>query len=150
MTDMGALSPQERGAFRWVMERTPRTARFLVVAGTPWEIDRTSEWLPALTGRTSVATVQGYEWRPIGEFARKKREYNELQGCAGWVSACLRDWSRATGQFYTHVYIPKSPDRECCGMLRYSLERDPAFREVYDGPGAVLFARRTNRALAVR
>jgi hypothetical protein len=150
VNDMSALSPQERQAFRWVAARTPERARFLIVAGTPWEIDRTSEWLPALTGRKSVATVQGYEWRPIGEFARKKREYNALQSCAGWVSRCLRDWSRATNQFYTHVYIPKSPERDCCHLLRYSLERDPNYRVIYNGPGAELFVRRLNRPLAVQ
>jgi hypothetical protein len=146
--DMGALTPDERAAMRWVTQRTSPQARFLVVAGTPWEIDRTSEWLPALTGRKSVATVQGFEWRPVGEFFQKKREYNDLQGCAGWIAQCLSDWSRATGQAYTHVYIPKSPDRDCCHMLRYSLEHDPRFRLIYNGPGAELFVRRLTSTLA--
>jgi hypothetical protein len=148
MTDMGSLTPAEREAMRWVGQETSPDARFLVVAGTPWEVDRTSEWLPVLAERKSVATVQGYEWRPVGEFARKKREYNDLQGCAGWVSRCLQDWSRATGVGFTHVYIPKSPDRDCCRLLRYSLERDRSYRLVYDGPGAVLFARRQPRPRA--
>jgi hypothetical protein len=148
MTDMGSLTSQEREAMRWVSEETSPQARFLVIAGTPWEIDRTSEWLPVLGKRRSVATVQGFEWRPIGEFARKKREYIDLQGCAGWVSRCLQDWSRATGLGFTHVYIPKSPDRDCCRLLRYSLERDRSYRLIYDGPGAVLFARRQPRLRA--
>jgi hypothetical protein len=151
MTDMGSLSADEREAMTWVARETSPDARFLVVSGTPWEIDRTSEWLPALAHRKSVATVQGLEWRPIGEFARRKREYNDLQGCAGWVARCLRDWSRTTGVGYTHVYIPKSPDRDCCQLLRYSLERDRDYRLIYDGPGAVLFARRSPpRRLASR
>jgi hypothetical protein len=146
MSDMGSLSPQERAAMSWVERRTPLSAKFLVIAGTPWEIDRNSEWLPVLAHRQSVATVQGFEYRPIGDFARKKRQYINLQGCAGWVSRCLQDWSRATGVGFTHVYIPKSPDRDCCHLLRYSLERDPSYRMIYDGPGAVLFARRSARA----
>jgi len=150
LNDMAPLTPDEREALRWTATHTPSNARLLIVSGTPWEIDRTSEWLPALTGRKSVATVQGFEWRPIGQFARKKREYIELQGCAGWVSQCLRDWSRATGQSYTHVYIPKSPDRVCCRVLLHSLERDRSFRLVYDGPGAAVFARRATPALAAR
>jgi hypothetical protein len=146
MGDMGGLTPQERSAIDWVARRTPANASLLVVAGTPWEIDRNSEWLPVLAHRKSVATVQGFEYRPLGEFARKKRQYIDLQGCAGWVSRCLGDWARATGQNFTHVYIPKSPDRDCCRLLRYSLERDPTYRMVYDGPGAVLFARRSSLA----
>jgi len=145
MRDMGSLSPQERAAMSWVERWTPANAKFLVVAGTPWEIDRNSEWLPVLAHRQSVATVQGFEYRPIGEFARKKRQYVDLQGCAGWVSRCLQDWSRATGVGFTHVYLPKSPDRDCCHLLRYSLERDPSYRMIYDGPGAVLFSRRSPR-----
>jgi hypothetical protein len=150
MSDMGTLSPGERQAIRWVGERTPASARILIVAGTPWEIDRTSEWLPALAHRRSVATVQGYEWRPIGEFARKKREYNDLQGCAGWVSRCLRDWSAATGHAVTHVYLPKSPDRDCCHLLRWSLDRDPDYRLIYDGPGAAVFVHAPRRVKTQR
>ena len=150
MTDMGNLTPDELSAMSWVARETSPDAQLLVVAGTPWEIDRNSEWLPVLAGRKSVATVQGYEWRPVGEFQQKQQQYNDLQGCSGWVSQCLRDWSRATGVGFTHVYIPKSPDRDCCRILRYSLERDRAYRMIYDGPGAVLFARRMPRRLAVR
>jgi hypothetical protein len=146
MGDMGSLSPQERTAMSWVAQETPPDAKILVVAGTPWEIDRNSEWLPVLAHRKSVATVQGYEYRPLGEFARKKRQYIDLQGCAGWVSRCLLDWSRSTGLGFTHVYIPKSPDRDCCRLLRYSLERDPSYRIIYDGPGAELFVRRSRQS----
>jgi hypothetical protein len=150
LTDLGSLSWQERAAMGWVERETSPDARFLIVSGTPWEIDRNSEWLPVLAKRKSVATVQGYEWRPAGEFARKKRQYVDLQGCAGWVSKCLQDWSRSTGVGFTHVYIPKSRDRPCCHLLRYSLERDPAYRLIYDGPGAVLFSRRRPHRLAGR
>jgi hypothetical protein len=150
LPDLVGLSPGERQAMAWVERETPASARLLVVAGTPWEIDKNSEWLPVLARRVSVATVQGYEWRPLGQFARKKREYIELQGCAWWVSACLTTWSRATGVGYTHVYLPKPAHGDCCRMLRYSLDRDPEYRLVYDGPGAALYARRLRRALAVR
>ena len=147
---MGALSPQEREALKWVAAETSPDARFLIVAGTPWEIDRNSEWLPALTDRKSVATVQGFEWRPVGEFAEKKREYIELQGCAGWISGCLRDWAQRTGERFTHVYIPKSPDRPCCQLLRYSLDRDRRYRLIHDGAGAAIFELRPPRGLASR
>jgi hypothetical protein len=146
MGDMGALSPEEREAMAWVGRETPSDAKVLVVAGTPWEIDRNSEWLPVLAHRKSVATVQGYEYRALGEFALKKKQYIDLQGCAGWVSRCLQDWSRATGLGFTHVYIPESPDRDCCRALRYSLERDPSYRMIYEGPGAVVFLRRSRVA----
>ncbi|MBA3521362.1 MAG: hypothetical protein H0T90_02505 [Gemmatimonadales bacterium] len=142
LPDLTSLSPAERAAMRWVANETPRSARMLVVSGTPWEIDRSSEWLPVLGERVSVATVQGYEWRPVGQFVSKKRQYNDLQGCARWISACLADWSRSTGVGYTHVYIPRSANRECCHLLLYSLARDPEYQRVYDQAGAVVFVRR--------
>ena len=150
LPDMVGLSAGERAAMAWVERETPASARLLVVAGSPWEIDKNSEWLPVLARRVSVATVQGYEWRPVGEFARKKRQYVDLQGCAWWASACLIDWSRATGIPYTHVYLPKPARGDCCRMLRYSLDRDPGYRLVYDGPGAALYARRLRPPLAAR
>jgi hypothetical protein len=152
MSDMQSLSSDERTAITWVGRETPPNAKILVVAGSPWEVDRHSEWLPVLANRKSVATVQGFEYRPLGEFAQKKREYIDLQGCAGWVSQCLQDWSKTTGETFTHVYIPKAPGRECCRLLRTSLERDPAYRMIYDGPGAVMFTRRpaTSRRASLR
>ena len=60
------------------------------------------------------------------------------------------DWATATGQWYTYVYIPKSPDRDCCRVLRYSLERNPGFRLIYNGPGAELFVRSMRHPLAMR
>jgi len=150
LPELVSLSPAERAAMAWVDRETPASARILVVAGSPWEIDKNSEWLPVLGHRVSVGTVQGYEWRPIGEFAQKKREYIQLQSCAWWVSDCLSTWSRATGVWYTHVYLPKPATGECCRMLRYSLDRDPEYRLVYDGAGAAIYARRIRRALAVR
>jgi hypothetical protein len=139
LPDLRSLTPGERAAMQWVARSTPVTSRLLVVANSPWEIDKHSEWLPVLGRRRSVATVQGYEWRPRGQFIAKKREYVRLQGCAGWVSDCLHDWSRETGEGYSHVYLPKHPTRECCRMLRASLDRDTRYRRVYDGPGASIF-----------
>lgn len=142
LPELVSLSKQERYAMGWLAQETPEDSRVLVVAGTSWEVDKTSEWLPVLGRRSSVATVQGYEWMPIGAFARKKRQYIDLQGCANWVATCLEDWSRITGAGYTHVYLPKSPGRSCCRMLRYSLSHDPQYRLLYDGPGASIYAHR--------
>jgi hypothetical protein len=139
LPDLRSLTPGERGAMQWVARSTPVTSRLLVVANSPWEIDKHSEWLPVLGRRVSVATVQGYEWRPRGQFITKKREYVRLQGCSGWVSDCLNDWSRETGVRFSHVYLPKHPTRECCRMLRASLDRDTRYRRVYDGPGASIY-----------
>ncbi len=142
LPDLAALGPDERAAMEWVARETPRSARILVVGGTTWEIDRHSEWLPVLGRRRSVATVQGWEWLPRGRFARKKREYNEVQGCAWWSTECLENWARGTGQAFDYVYVPRRPGQECCGQLLLSLSRDPGYVRLYDGRGAAIFERR--------
>jgi hypothetical protein len=141
LPDLVGLSADEREALAWLREGTPESARILVVSGSPWEIDLHSEWLPVIGRRVSVATVQGYEWRPRGEFLAKKREYVELQGCAGWWVECVEDWARRTGQSYTHIYIPRRPNRDCCGQLQVSLANASGYERVYDGRGAVVYHR---------
>ena len=145
LPDLAGLSAGERAALSWVARETPPAARVLVVGGTSWEIDRHSEWLPVLGQRHSVATVQGWEWLPAGEFIRKKREYNDVQACAWWSTECLENWARATGENFDYVYVPKRPGQECCGQLRLSLIRDPGYRLRYDGPGATIYAREWSR-----
>ena len=92
-----------------------------------------------LARRVSVATVQGTEWLPAGTFETRERQYDQLQGCAVWSTDCLEDWARATGLLYSHVYIPKTLAFPCCGPLDSSLRHDPAYRLVFDGPGASIY-----------
>ena len=141
LPDLVGLTRDERAALLWLRQGTPASAGILVVSGSPWEVDLHSEWLPVLARRTSVATVQGYEWRPRGEFLAKKREYVDLQGCAGWWVECVEDWARRTGQSFTHIYIPRRPNRPCCGQLLLSLARARGYELIYDGRGAVVYHR---------
>ena len=43
---------------------------------------------------------------------------------------------------FTHVYIAKTPSSQCCWNLLVSLDADPRYELVFDGPGATIFARR--------
>ena len=53
-----------------------------------------------------------------------------------------------TGTPFTHVYVPKLRRGQCCGSLLGSLQQDPRYRLVYDGPGAMIVARVTEPPLA--
>jgi hypothetical protein len=145
LSDLTPLSRPERDAMYWLGQGTPADARVLVVANTAWQIDRTSEWLPVLAGRVSVATVQGTEWLPHLAFQRRERQFNELQQCAFSDSTCLDRWSRATRTGFTHVYVPRPPTMRCCDRLVLMLMRDRRYRRIFDGPGAVIFERRGAR-----
>jgi hypothetical protein len=142
ISDLAALSREERWAMRWLARTTPLRSRVLVVSQKSWEIDKTSEWLPVIGERVSVATVQGTEWLPRGAFRRRQSEFNAVQGCGGWLAECLDHWREGTGTEFTHVFIPKANPWQCCRQLLYDLHRSPDYTLVYDGPGATIFTHR--------
>jgi hypothetical protein len=95
-----ALSTAQRAALAWIASDTFADSRFLVVSGTPWEIDATSEWLPVLSERQSVATVQGTEWFGSGVFSEFERRHRWLQSCAAVTQLqCAKLWSEQVGPF---------------------------------------------------
>jgi hypothetical protein len=148
-TEMGAeaatltsLSRDERDAMRWVAANTPPTSRFFVVPDVGWPYDKVAEWFPVLAERQSVATVQGREWMPNGEFARYVDLYGPAQSCGGRTADCLDRWSAESGASFSHVFIARPPGGGCCRQLDESLRADPRYALVFDGPGAEIFARR--------
>jgi hypothetical protein len=148
-SDMGAeaatltsLSSDERDAMRWVAANTPAASRFFVVPEAGWPYDKVAEWFPVLARRPSVATVQGREWLPNGDFARYVALYGTAQACGGRTTDCLDRWVAASGAAFTHVFIPRAPGGGCCRQLSESLRVDPRYARVFDGPGAEIFERR--------
>ncbi len=137
---LAALSPDERGAMEWVAQHTPDASRFLVVTGDGWAIDRSSEWFPVLSGRTSVATVQGTEWLRGSAFTMGDKAQEELNRCVHEDGACLTDWSTAFGVQFDYVYIPTRPAPKCC-ELRDALRGDSSFTAIYETPAATIFQR---------
>jgi hypothetical protein len=136
-----ALTAADRSAMRWVVERTPPDARFAVVTGEAWHLDKVAEWFPVLARRKSVSTVQGLEWEP--GFEGRVQQNIDLQiGCGTADAACLAGWGERTGQRFSHVYVWKRPYGECCTPLIAALKTDPGYAVLYDGPGALIAQRR--------
>jgi hypothetical protein len=134
------LDTEELAALRWVASETPTSSRFLLVPDTSWETASTSEWFPLLTGRVSVATVQGTEWLPGDVFDARVGAYYEAFDCGFSTSSCLQEWFEESRLFFTHVYFRKwDGDGRCCNTLVESLMADPHYQVVYDGPGATVF-----------
>jgi hypothetical protein len=136
-----ALTAADRSAMRWVVARTPPDARFAVVTGEAWHVDKVAEWFPVLAGRKSVSTVQGLEWEP-GFEARVQQNIDLQIGCGTSDAACLAGWSQRTGTQFSHVYVWKRPYGPCCGRLIDAVKRDPGYAVLYDGPGALIAQRR--------
>lgn len=140
-----ALSREQRAAMQWIGQNTPANSRFLVVSQIEGAgIDYISEWFPALAGRTSLATPQGYEWFPGRVFSRRWLSHGRLQSCAVQDAACLEDWARSAGTLFTHVYLAqKQSGPEFQGERLYtSLSRSPDYELIYAGPGGTVFVSR--------
>lgn len=139
-----ALSSDNLAAMAWVKANVPAGAPFVVVSGSSWWNDATSEWFPALTDQRSVATLQGYEWLGGKAWERQSNSAAALQLCAARGLACLRTWARKQGVALTYLYLPKGPllgplsPSDCCTGLRDDLRADPRYRVLYDGPGATV------------
>ena len=139
-----SLTPDDRAAMNWVAQRTPTGSRFLIIVGGAaggWWADRVGEWFPVLANRVSVATVQGTEWLPNHLFEQRERQYNQLQGCAGWQVSCIEDWSVQYSLPFNYIYIPKTLAFPCCAPLETALRRDPSMRLVFSGRGALIYER---------
>jgi hypothetical protein len=133
-----ALSADERATLDVVARNTPPDARILLLTFEPefFGYDRLSEWMPALIRRTSVTTVQGYEWLPGREFGRRLRRYARLRSCATRDIACVEGWARSGGTQFSHVLLRKEG---CCALLDNSLRWSAAYRLLADRPDAALF-----------
>ena len=146
-----SVSRDERDAMRWVASNTPPTSRFFVVPDVGWPYDKVAEWFPVIAERPSVATVQGREWLPNGEFGRYVDLYGTAQSCGARTAECLDRWADAAGARFSHVFIARPPGGGCCRQLRESLRADPRYALVFDGPGGEIFERRdvaTARAIS--
>jgi hypothetical protein len=149
------LHSSEREAFAWIAEQTAPGSSFAILAGANnWPSDRASEWFPALTGRRSVATVQGTEWLPNGAFEDAIDRYQSLQRCGEAGLDCLLAWEAEYDQQFSHVLLHGRPgtqfiddDRsvtvedDCCGTLREQLTSSRYFHLVYSNDSIWVFER---------
>jgi hypothetical protein len=138
-----ALDADRREAMTWVTTELPADARVAVITGGEWSGDPDSEWFPQLTGRQSVATVQGSEWLGTAAFQDQVSANRALQACVAEGSAsCVSDWLADHPADYLYLPTgaldgPSSAD-DCCADLRENLLANPAYGRIYDGTGATI------------
>jgi hypothetical protein len=137
-----ALSRDERTGLEWVRTETAPSSRFLIISGESWQTDKTAEWFPVLTGRVSVATVQGYEWVANEYFLHRVWVHDYAWGCAFDDADCVALLRKNTATDFDYVLVTKPPYGQCCERLISSLRDDSTYRIEYDGPGATIFRRR--------
>ena len=140
-----ALTQPQRQAMEWIRANTPATSQFAVISGIgPAGIDYVSEWFPALAGRTSLATPQGYEWFPARVFDRRWSLHSDLQVCMNESTRCLEGWAVGAQSPYTHVYLvthmPGEGDEENPVDLYASMLSSPGYVQIYHQGAVAIFS----------
>jgi hypothetical protein len=99
-------------AFEWAATNVEPGASVLVLPfGEGWEQDEVSEWFPALTGRRSVLTVQGYEWSKEA-YPAKIATYTGLAECLNSGQACFQGWRDQYSVEYDYLFISRRDPKQ--------------------------------------
>ncbi|CAG1012711.1 hypothetical protein ANAEL_04482 [Anaerolineales bacterium] len=149
-----SVSPANREAFEWIKTNTPPKSRFLILTGeTDVFCDGIPEWFPALTGQTSLTTIQGTEWLP-GKFAPASQLQRDMQGCLNEMDsfACVEEQAKQAGIQYDYLYIAnQSTLKSMCRVIQpisrgseliRALESDKDFAPVYQTDKVSIFLRK--------
>ena len=150
-----ALAAPDRAAMAWVRATQPADRRFLVLATDTWGSDDLSEWFPALTARSTLDTGEGSEWlAPALRLSMAAAEV-DLRTCQPSALGCVTRWLDVHGGQDAAVYVPANGSAYASGAdpsaaIRGRLLGSPAFRVIYDGPGAVILAFRGGAAAGAR
>ncbi len=134
-----SLGTEDLRAMEWVRDNTGLGIRFALITPQLPLRDASSEWFPAITDRTSVATAFGAEWLARSDFAEVLQRYRDLQACAQRDAACLRDWSSEYAVQPEYVYIEDPIDIGNVALARF-LASAPGFQEVYQSKNVAIFA----------
>lgn len=133
----------------WVTKNTSPQDNFLIVSVEWWGADRVSEWFPVLSQRSSLLTVQGYEFSLTDTFSDRIRASKEVQQCAllGNLS-CIENWARRENKNFSYLYIPKRGinsetfsylSNDCCASLRKSVQESSDFHLVFENNDAIIY-----------
>ncbi len=139
------ITAADATAFTWVSSNTPADSRFLILTGSNPLLDPISEWFPTITGRRSIATLYGYEWKAGSDFRRLHREYSAIQDCFGQSAECITDWVKANNAAFDYLLVRNSAEANSSGVMPYrsalqdSLKQNGNFALVYDTPEISIF-----------
>jgi hypothetical protein len=133
-----SLNADHLVAMRWLADNVPGDARIMVPTNEWWGDDEMSEWLPAVSLRHSIGTVQGSEWLGRDGFQTQLDAHIAILECARSTAACYASVDPGAILFIPKGRLagPFSP-RDCCPALRATLE-DSGYVIVYDGAGATI------------
>lgn len=116
------LSRHQRAAMIWANQNTPSGARFLVIPKNEWATDLSGEWFPTFANRASVATVQGSEWWPNGEFQRRVFWHRVLRNQK--TVSKIEIWAQKNGARFDWIFCDAHSDlnRELSASNRWKMK----------------------------
>jgi hypothetical protein len=138
------VSDDQVEAMNWVATETDPGTRFIVATVVYWGGDEIGEWFPAVTGRQSVATVQGSEWLGEAGYQTQLDRHQAVFECTRSTDTCFVQWAATEGLSDAWLFIPKGQVNgplsaaDCCPALRELVQAGGAYEVVYDGPGATI------------
>lgn len=140
------LSQEDRTAYKWIAQNTPADSRFLVISGKSPLTDQISEWFPALTGRQSVATVQGYEWLSDYNFDTVLEQAQSVQNCYFQDYSCITNWLKYTNKTAEYIYLHNPSFTEgASGQTKYQYstmnfyDKQNSLVEIYHQGSVVIY-----------
>lgn len=101
-----SMTSEQQQGIEWVNSNIPNDAEFLILGNEYFVVFPFGEWFPALTSRTSILAIQGYEWLPDGLFLEHIQEYDYLQECTQYGLECLNSWEMSNNENYDYLILP--------------------------------------------
>ena len=139
------LTQAVRRSMEWTTQNSAPHSPYLVLTSNPWWDDPLTEWFPALTGRTSLTTVQGYEWTSLLQFAQRVNRYDAVRNCLQSIQVdCLAKWSADQQTTFDYIFVPKLPPARGQTPLEstplvQALRQSSDYQLVSEQDGALIF-----------
>ncbi len=114
-SDQLFLSEDLLSVYSWLEENADQDDQILIypVAGADryWWNDYATEWFPALTTKSNLTTVQGYEWVE-GEYQNRVVEYYQLRTCVEIGPVCVDQWESRNGILIKYLVLGQVTARQ--------------------------------------
>jgi hypothetical protein len=133
------INQENYSAMSWLRAQTSTHSKILVLPSDDshrnWPNDYIGEWLPAISKRESLATVQGYEWLPE-LFSERINKYIGLRSCVSRGIECIEKWQNQHGVEANYIYIGV---KDKASLFINELINDEHYKSVYDSDKVIIF-----------
>lgn len=139
--DQLVLTEDLINAYSWLDENTDQDDNIMFYpaagAGRFWWNDFAMEWFPALTSRTNLTTVQGYEWIE-GEYQKRVADYLDLRTCSEIGPVCIDNWEVRNDIHVNYLVLGQITARQ--DFIENFIQQ-PEYHVVYSGDDYLIMAK---------